>query len=1070
MDESLVFFFVCFLPIVMTGGLIALIIWAMRSGRIKQLQAQLAGLEANYIKLQSRVFQLEGWATNVQGAIDQGAFPKVRVAPEYEEEAPEDEEEAEEDEHVPVFVPPDAHAFDPQTSDPQSQDPAPDTPSADARTADAPTEATPVAEAQPQEPVVHPHVSGKQGSLLDAWDAQQPQPQAPQGPPQDPPREPPAPPPHDPEPEKPAIDWEQWIGVRGAAALGGLALTVAAVYFFKYSIETGLIGETARVIIGIVLGVGCIFAAEVPLRERYRVLGDWLAGAGGAILYLSFWASSALYHLVPTGVAFGGMIVVTIACCVLAVRRRAAPVAVLGLLGGFATPALLSTGQDRPIELFTYLALLNGGLIMTARARKWSFLPAVSLAVTTLYQLYWIGGRMGMGGDRLAIGMGIAAVFPVLYLVFARPKAGDDETATWKFTRVVAALFPFVFSLFFALQAPIGPALWPVGLLLAALCAGTCWMSERDELPWMPIAGAASSVAVIGAWVLANTITVALAWELAGVLALVLVPLHFFAERNPSDEQRDIHFAGGLFAFGSMLLMLAASAVRPVPVWAAVASWSFSAIALIRQTKLGLTVWARIAAPVMFAIGLSTVHLAGGTSVGFPSEAFFLGAYMLIGAALQWPALGKVREQHIAFSNHGVAAFACIALLHLTSFEMAGLTGAMAPITPLLAFGALAIFALLGLMPSVRLGDSRWLAATMVCAAVSTIAFVGGGAAVENVSVTLGGVLGLLLLFAASPLLLPTMRDRAGIWRTAAMAPIVFFPAYFMTYREAFGSSSDGLAALSFGVVSLGVAFASKRIGPPDESARRTAFVWPAVAAMGFITAAIPMQLNNEWVTIAWAVQGLAVLMLWRRVDHPGLKWLSLALFAAVTVRLTVNPAVLSYHPPSGIPVFNWLAYTYLVPVVAFVLGSRILDRFDRERRRSWESEVLGESNLLTGAVAMAAIIIGFVWVNLTIVDAFSTGRALELPFDRVPARDLTLSISWALYGIGLLVLGIWRVIRPLRALGTTLIAITALKVFLYDLGNLEDLWRVASLVGLALSLIAVSFIYRRFVFAGDKE
>ena len=49
---------------------------------------------------------------------------------------------------------------------------------------------------------------------------------------------------------------------------------------------------------------------------------------------------------------------------------------------------------------------------------------------------------MGEGGERLAIGMGIVAIFPVLYLVFARPKEGDEETATWRFTRVVAALYP----------------------------------------------------------------------------------------------------------------------------------------------------------------------------------------------------------------------------------------------------------------------------------------------------------------------------------------------------------------------------------------------------------------------------------------------------------------------------------------------------------------------------------------------------------------------------------------------------------------------------------------------------
>ena len=42
---------------------------------------------------------------------------------------------------------------------------------------------------------------------------------------------------------------------------------------------------------------------------------------------------------------------------------------------------------------------------------------------------------------------------------------------------------------------------------------------------------------------------------------------------------------------------------------------------------------------------------------------------------------------------------------------------------------------------------------------------------------------------------------------------------------------------------------------------------------------------------------------------------------------------------------------------------------------------------------------------------------------------------------------------------------ITLGKVFLHDLGELEDLYRVGSLVGLAVSLIIVSLVYQRFVF-----
>lgn len=147
-------------------------------------------------------------------------------------------------------------------------------------------------------------------------------------------------------PAEGGFEWERWLGVRGAAALGGLALTVAAAYFFRYSLEAGLLGPTARVILGTALGVACIAAAEGPLRRRYRVLGDWLAGAGGAVLYLAFWAASALYGMVPLLAGFAGMAAVTATCALLAVRRRAPAIAILAFLGGFASAG--PPGSRRP--------------------------------------------------------------------------------------------------------------------------------------------------------------------------------------------------------------------------------------------------------------------------------------------------------------------------------------------------------------------------------------------------------------------------------------------------------------------------------------------------------------------------------------------------------------------------------------------------------------------------------------------------------------------------------------------------------------------------------------------------
>ncbi|NIP57860.1 MAG: DUF2339 domain-containing protein, partial [Gemmatimonadetes bacterium] len=152
---------------------------------------------------------------------------------------------------------------------------------------------------------------------------------------------------------------------------------------------------TLRVVLGTLAGLGCVVASEVPLRRRYPVLANWLAGAGSAILYLAFWAGTSLFGLIPNTVGFALMGGVTAMTCLLAVRHHAMPIAILGLLGGFATPILLSTGSDRPVALFSYLLLLDGALLWAAHHRRWPALGLLSLGLTTLYQAIWILGDMG---------------------------------------------------------------------------------------------------------------------------------------------------------------------------------------------------------------------------------------------------------------------------------------------------------------------------------------------------------------------------------------------------------------------------------------------------------------------------------------------------------------------------------------------------------------------------------------------------------------------------------------------------------------------------------------------------
>ena len=149
-----------------------------------------------------------------------------------------------------------------------------------------------------------------------------------------------------------------------------------------------------------------------------------------------------------------------------------------------------------------------------------------------------------------------------------------------------------------------------------------------------------------------------------------------------------------------------------------------------------------------------------------------------------------------------------------------------------------------------------------------------------------------------------------------------------------------------------------------------------------------------------------------------------------------------------------------------------MLQPHEVERLRPWEREYVYRQAQPWGAlgVGFAGLVVVFVWLNLAIADWFATGETLVVSFARLPARDLTTSIAWAVYALVLLGIGMARRSIGLRWASLGLLLITIAKVFLHDLGELRDLYRVASLLGLAISLMLVSLAYQRFVFRNVEE
>jgi uncharacterized membrane protein len=184
-------------------------------------------------------------------------------------------------------------------------------------------------------------------------------------------------------------DLESLIGGSVFSWAGIILVTFAVAFSLKYAFDKDWISPAVRVTLGALAGMGLLAVAERLRRKGLRPYAYVLSGGGVLILYLSIYAAYEFYKLLAQPVAFLLMTAVTAVAVLLSVRLNALPVAVLGLVGGFLTPVLLATGQDNQVALFTYVSLLDAGVLAVAYFKRWRVLDFLSFAATTLMTLGW---------------------------------------------------------------------------------------------------------------------------------------------------------------------------------------------------------------------------------------------------------------------------------------------------------------------------------------------------------------------------------------------------------------------------------------------------------------------------------------------------------------------------------------------------------------------------------------------------------------------------------------------------------------------------------------------------------
>ncbi len=189
--------------------------------------------------------------------------------------------------------------------------------------------------------------------------------------------------------EKEESDFEIRLGQKWLLIIGIVTMVFGIGYFLKYSFEKWIFSPSVKVLLvyvwgGIFLGIGGYLQ-----RNVFKIYGLFLMGGGIAVLYFAAFAGHHVFNLHSQPTAFIIMILITLSAGVLAVLTDNKWLAVLGLIGGFLTPVLLSTGKDNQIGLMTYMCILNLGLLGIAFWKRWNLLNILGFIFTYVLFSAW---------------------------------------------------------------------------------------------------------------------------------------------------------------------------------------------------------------------------------------------------------------------------------------------------------------------------------------------------------------------------------------------------------------------------------------------------------------------------------------------------------------------------------------------------------------------------------------------------------------------------------------------------------------------------------------------------------
>lgn len=311
---------------------------------------------------------------------------------------------------------------------------------------------------------------------------------------------------------------ENLIGLRLIHLVGIVVLVIGLSLGVKYAIDKELISENMRILLAYLAG-GVLYFFSVRLKKAYAGFSAILLSGAMASLYFTTYGALVYYHLLSYTLAFLLMGLFTIFTTFEALRYNRQEIALLGLVGAYAIPFLISPNRGQPELLFLYITVINLGVLFLCARRPWHFVGRAAQAISWLIFIGWAAWQNDEGIRRYGlIFMGLFfalfalnALSPKLFQKAPLSRNNMLQLLTNNAAAYVAALFVFGYSfenstvafisLAFAILAAVqavGFRVWReetasrlltnLALLLFVLFIGFQWKGITVTLLWLATA------------------------------------------------------------------------------------------------------------------------------------------------------------------------------------------------------------------------------------------------------------------------------------------------------------------------------------------------------------------------------------------------------------------------------------------------------------------------------------------------------------------------------------------------------------------------------------------------------